>query len=527
MMLDRPLVVVTGKGGVGKSTVAAALGLAAARRGLRTIIAEVARRDDVSRVLGGTGVHEDELAPDLHHISIDPQDALEEYLDRPAALARAGRRADPQPRLRLPAPPPRPGCASCCRSARCGSSRRPTAARRARGRYDLVVLDAPATGHSVGVLSAPRTFADAALRRAASRARAGRSTRCSATRRRPASSRSPAPRRCRSTRRSRCSARCPRRSASTSALIVANGLLPDRFAAAEVAALREAPPGAADARRAARPCPRAAPSAPSSPGCAAAPRRRWSRCRSCPRRCSTPTTDRAARPRAWSARCEASAWRTGASSSAPARAAWARRRRRPRWRWAWPRRAQASRSCTIDPARRLANSLGLAELDNEPRLVDPARFEGHGIEMRGELWAMMLDAKRTFDELVERLAPDRARPATTCSTTASTSSCRARWPARRSSPRWPSCTSCDRSGHFDVLVLDTPPSRNALDFLDAPDRLTAFLEGRALKVFLAPSGNRGARGRRGHRRRLLGAAAAHRGRPARGPRASSSARSAA
>src|SRR5882757_8541028 len=54
---------------------------------------------------------------------------------------------------------------------------------------------------------------------------------------------------------------------------------------------------------------------------------------------------------------------------------------------------------TIDPARRLANSLGLEELGNEPRLIDPARFSEHGVELRGELWAMMLDAKRTFDEL--------------------------------------------------------------------------------------------------------------------------------
>ncbi|HEV2812648.1 MAG TPA: ArsA-related P-loop ATPase, partial [Solirubrobacteraceae bacterium] len=59
---------------------------------------------------------------------------------------------------------------------------------------------------------------------------------------------------------------------------------------------------------------------------------------------------------------------------------------------------------TIDPARRLADSLGLEELGNEPRLVDAKRFKGHGIEMRGELWAMMLDAKRTFDELIGRLA---------------------------------------------------------------------------------------------------------------------------
>src|ERR687886_976087 len=61
---------------------------------------------------------------------------------------------------------------------------------------------------------------------------------------------------------------------------------------------------------------------------------------------------------------------------------------------------------TIDPARRLADSLGLEELGNEPRLVDPGRFAPHGVQMRGELWALMLDAKRTFDALIERLAPD-------------------------------------------------------------------------------------------------------------------------
>ena len=97
------------------------------------------------------------------------------------------------------------------------------------------------------------------------------------------------------------------------------------------------------------------------------------------------------------------------SRSAAARAAWARRRPRRRSRWAWPREGARVAVVTIDPARRLANSLGLEELGNEPRLVDPKRFAGAGLEMKGELWAMMLDPKRTFDELIDRLAPDDER----------------------------------------------------------------------------------------------------------------------
>ena len=142
---------------------------------------------------------------------------------------------------------------------------------------------------------------------------------------------------------------------------------------------------------------------------------------------------------------------------------------------------------TIDPAKRLADSLGLEDLDNEPRLVDPARFAGHGIEMEGELWAMMLDAKRTFDELIGRLAPDdKTRDEVLANRIYQELS-----GAVAGSQEFTAIAKLydlDRSGEFDVLVLDTPPSRNALDFLDAPDRLTGFLEGRALKVFLAPTG---------------------------------------
>ncbi len=142
---------------------------------------------------------------------------------------------------------------------------------------------------------------------------------------------------------------------------------------------------------------------------------------------------------------------------------------------------------TIDPARRLADALGLEALDNEPRRVDPARLEAGGAHVSGELWAMMLDAKRTFDDLVERLAPDAAA--------------RDEILGNRIYQELSSAVAgsheftaiaklydLDREGGFDVLILDTPPSRNALDFLDAPDRLMQFFEGRALKAFLAPTG---------------------------------------
>src|SRR3954469_17502294 len=150
-------------------------------------------------------------------------------------------------------------------------------------------------------------------------------------------------------------------------------------------------------------------------------------------------------------------------------------------------RGQRVAVVTIDPAQRLADALGVEELGNEPHLVDPARFAGHGIEVRGELWAMMLDAKRTFDELIERLAPDRR----TRDDVLANRIYQQLSTAVAGSQEFTAVAKLYdlvRSDRYDVVVLDTPPSRNALDFLDAPDRLTNFFEGRALRAFLAPTG---------------------------------------
>lgn len=151
--------------------------------------------------------------------------------------------------------------------------------------------------------------------------------------------------------------------------------------------------------------------------------------------------------------------------------------------------ARGERVCvvTIDPARRLADALGIDQLGSEPHRVDAARLAGHGIAIEGQLWAMMLDPKKTFDELIERLAPDAA----TRDEILGNRIYRELSGAVAGSQEFTAVAKLydlDRSGRFDVIVLDTPPSRNALDFLDAPDRLTGFLEGRALRVLLAPSG---------------------------------------
>ena len=146
---------------------------------------------------------------------------------------------------------------------------------------------------------------------------------------------------------------------------------------------------------------------------------------------------------------------------------------------------------TIDPARRLAATLGVeqvsAEAQGSPHLIDPDRFAAEGVPMKGELWAMMLDPKRAFDEIITRLARDeQEREEILADPVYQQLSS-----AVAGSNELSAITKLHELHHehdFDVIVLDTPPSRNALDFLDAPTRLMGFLEGRALKVFMAPSG---------------------------------------
>jgi anion-transporting ArsA/GET3 family ATPase len=143
---------------------------------------------------------------------------------------------------------------------------------------------------------------------------------------------------------------------------------------------------------------------------------------------------------------------------------------------------------TIDPAKRLADSLGLPELGNQERQVDPNLFADAGVETEGgELWAMMLDAKATFDELVRRHAPD----AETRDRILSNRIYQQLSAALAGSQEYMAMEKLFElyaEDRYDLLVLDTPPSRNALDFLEAPRRLMQFIEGRALQVFMRPTG---------------------------------------
>ncbi|MFH8929760.1 ArsA family ATPase [Streptomyces pristinaespiralis] len=133
---------------------------------------------------------------------------------------------------------------------------------------------------------------------------------------------------------------------------------------------------------------------------------------------------------------------------------------------------------TIDPARRLAQSMGIDSLDNTPRRVE-------GIEGGGELHAMMLDMKRTFDEIVEAHADaDRARAILENPFYQSLSAGFAGTQEYMAMEKLGQLRARDE---WDLIIVDTPPSRSALDFLDAPKRLGSFLDGRFIKLLMAPA----------------------------------------
>lgn len=137
---------------------------------------------------------------------------------------------------------------------------------------------------------------------------------------------------------------------------------------------------------------------------------------------------------------------------------------------------------TIDPARRLANSLGLTEFGNAERRIDLSSVE---VQNGGELWAMMLDTQTTFNELIEEMAPNRETAQRILDnpiyqTMSDTFAGSQEYMAAEK------LHDVVTSGHYDLVVLDTPPVKNALDFFEAPGRLSRFFDRQVISWFLNP-----------------------------------------
>ncbi len=138
---------------------------------------------------------------------------------------------------------------------------------------------------------------------------------------------------------------------------------------------------------------------------------------------------------------------------------------------------------TVDPARRLAEALGLERMSGEEQIVSPARFAQAGIAVNGSLTAMMLDTKRTFDELVTKHSstPERARRLLDNKLYKYVSTSLA---GTQEYMAMEKLVAVDRENRFDLVILDTPPTANALDFLDAPQRLVEALDSPTMRWFV-------------------------------------------
>lgn len=150
---------------------------------------------------------------------------------------------------------------------------------------------------------------------------------------------------------------------------------------------------------------------------------------------------------------------------------------------------------TVDPARRLADALGVSGLGNLERPVPAERFKEAGLEPRGELWAAMLDTKRSWDDLVLRHARDE-ETAYRILENRLYHNITGRFVQSHDYIAMERLHEIHHSGAYDLIVVDTPPARSALDFLEAPQRMAEFFGGRLLRWLTIPyrlGGRRGAR----------------------------------
>lgn len=140
---------------------------------------------------------------------------------------------------------------------------------------------------------------------------------------------------------------------------------------------------------------------------------------------------------------------------------------------------------TVDPAKRLASALGLQQFGNVETKVPDEAFADAGVVQRGEMWAAMLDTKQSWDDLIRQHAPD----ATTRDTILANplyQNITGKFIQSHDYVAMERLYEIHTSGRYDLIVVDTPPTRNALDFLDAPDRMADFFSSRLLRWLIAP-----------------------------------------
>jgi len=144
---------------------------------------------------------------------------------------------------------------------------------------------------------------------------------------------------------------------------------------------------------------------------------------------------------------------------------------------------------TVDPARRLADALGMESLGNREMRVPALAFKAAGVECRGELWAAMLDTKQSWDELVTRHAPDGVTAQRILGNPLY-QNVAGRFVQSHEYIAMERLYEMHSSGRYDLIVVDTPPTRNALDFLEAPDRMADFFSSRLLRWLTVPTRSR-------------------------------------
>ena len=140
---------------------------------------------------------------------------------------------------------------------------------------------------------------------------------------------------------------------------------------------------------------------------------------------------------------------------------------------------------TVDPARRLADALGLPGFGNDARRVPAAAFSTAGVEPRGELWAAMLDTKQSWDALVHRHAPDAETEARILENPLY-QNVAGKFVQSHDYIAVERLYELHREGRFDLIVVDTPPTRNAVDFIEAPQRMAELFSSRLLRLLIAP-----------------------------------------